>query len=330
MESHPKKQGRWRLRAAGTGTLIVIAFLTLTCGNTTFGQPQAEVNEPVAPSAKPAEQENTFEKQMNDLNNRREELARQARQQAQEARELRENRSAQEERVAGELRHTLEQMRGVERDLLGLQRQCEERTQRQMARESDRARGLAEQIEKLRAQTDEVRLHIERLNEENRRRTERIQTVLEQTRRQICILEERLGMTEHREQPSRPGEWEEPEEQIRVRPLEPRTEPSGGLTPPMRRMPFRPEQPIMELQEQVGQLRQEVHATGQKVDDLERRIGWAQPNHLVQEDLSQLQKQIASIQEQVQQTQLLVERRLCDNPYTIGNVGGRWYPNYGW
>ena len=329
MESHAREQGCWGLRAVGTTTLVASILLAFTYGGSTACAQAVRVQAvaPPNPSAEPAD---PVQNQINDLNRRREEWVQKARERESQWRELAGDNNARREQILTELRQIREQMYGVEKDLVRLDDQRRQRLESQIARAQDRARSLIEQIEKLRVQTGEVQGQMEQLNAQNRRQADQIASALEQTRRQIRIMEDRLSGPgipyQPRIEPPIPNPPLPPED--RRRPGMP-VAPGPGMQPPMQRIQSVPGEAVRDLQEEVRQLRIEMQGTRQRVQELANRP--QPPDPTIRNDLEQLRVKLDAIQQQVQQTQALVERRAhMDNPYSVGSAGGTWYPNYGW
>jgi DNA repair exonuclease SbcCD ATPase subunit len=329
MESHAKEQGCGGLRALGTVALIVSTLFAFVCGGpAAYGQ--AGWEQPAAPPDPPAGPAEPVQGQLNDLNQRRDELAQKAHQQESELRELAQDTNARRERILADLRQIHDQMCGVEKDLVRLDEQCRQRLEGQIARAQNRARGLAEQVEKLRAETREVQAQMEQARARSRREAEQIASALEQTRRQIRITEDRLNGPEIRYQPRVEPPIPNPPLPPEGRPSpEMQVAPRPGVPQPIRRIRPGPGEAVRDLQQEIRRLRIEMQGTRESVQELASRPEPAGPN--VANGLEQLRVKLDAVQQQVQQTQEAVERQArMDNPYCVGSAGGRLYPNRLW
>ncbi len=329
MESHAREQGCGGLRALGTAGLIAALLFALAYG-APAAYAQAGQGQAVPAPNPPAGPADPVQEQINSLSQRRDELAQKARQRESQLAELANDTNVRRERLVADLRRIHDQMCGVEKDLVRLAEQSRQQMEGQVARAQNRARSLIEQAAALRAEASEVQAQIAQAQAQNRRQAEMIASALEQTRRQIRATEERLNGVEITYQ----ARVESPVSNQPL-PVEDRrlagapAESSPSVPPAARRLPPIPAEALRNLQAEIGQLRLEMQSTGVRMQELANRP--QPPDPTIKTDLQQLRLKLDAVQQQVQQTQEMMERRVpVDNPYCVGSAGWGPYRNGSW
>jgi DNA repair exonuclease SbcCD ATPase subunit len=278
------------------------------------------------------------EARIDELNRRRADLVQRARQCQVQLMDLGQDNAPQREPLAAELQSIYRQMRGVETELVRMDEQRRKGLESQIASEQQRAADLIKQADKLRAETADVQRQIERLDAQNRRQAAEIASALEQTRREIRVLEERLdryGISYER-QPEPPAPQTPLPSGVIPRPEMPMT-PRPSTGPIVRRNPAGTElnETILEVQNEVRRLRAELEASREREMALEGRIPPQLPGPGIVAELEQLRMRLGVIERQMhqlsEQRTLRGEQPPCqDNPYSVGSAGSNWYPNWGW
>jgi hypothetical protein len=322
MESHVKEQGCVGPRALGTAAWVTSILLAFALGGpAVYAQPGG--SQAVVPANPPAGTVDPVREQVNSLSQRRDELAVKARQRELQLTQLVNETTARQAQILGDLRQIREQMRGVEQDLVRLGEQSRQQLESQVARAQNRVRSLTEQAEKLRVETSQVQVQMEQAQVQNRRQAEMIASALEQTRRQIRATEDRLngvGITyQARVETSVPNQAL-PVESGRLAGTP--AAPASGVGQPTRVIRPAPADGVRDLQEEIRRLRSDVQELANRPQP---------PDPTVRTDLQQLRMKLDAVQQQVQQTQEYMQRRVpVDNPYCVGSAGDGLYRSGGW
>ena len=328
MESHAKEQGCGGLRALGTAGLVTsILFVFALGGPAVYAQ--AGGSQAVVPANSSAGTVDPVREQVNSLSRRQDELALKARQRESQLRQLADETTTRQAQILADLRQIREQMRGVEQDLVRVGEQSRQRLESQVARAQNRVRSLTEQAEKLRAETSQVQVQMEQAQAQNRRQAEMIASALEQTRRQIRATEDRLNGVEITYQ----ARVETPVSNQAL-PVEGGRLAGTPAAPASVGQPTRPIRPapadgVRDLQQEVRRLRSDVQGVCATMQELANRP--QPPDPTIRTDLQQLRLKLDAVQQQVQQTQEYVQRRVpVDNPYCVGSAGAGPYRSGSW
>jgi hypothetical protein len=287
--------------------------------------PAREPNDPLfAPSPSPAAEPNQpVDALLAELNRSREDLAQRARQCQLRLMALGRGDTIKREVISAELRSIREQMCEVERQMARLSEQCH--------------RFQDGRKEKLRAEMESIQRRLDDLDAQNQQQAKDIASALEQTRREIRVMEERL---------TRFGIAFTPREAPMVpyppaasgRPLLPEVPatPAPEAEPPSARLPSppvaeaQPEESVRELKEKIRRLQAELDAACERERAIQAQTLPSRPGSAADE-FEQLRLRLDSLQSQIRQRQGVAERpAYSGSPYSIGSAGQGWVPNYGW
>ncbi len=251
-----------------------------------FAEPPREPNTPAlteppqtaGPEAPEAEQIRT-------LNSTRDDLAQRARVCLAQLADLGRSRAEtpQRQQITAELRSIHDKMCDVAQQLLHLRQRHGEDIDGQIAQEQERARICGEQVERRRAEMEEVQRRMDALGEEDRERTREMAAALDQTQREIRVMEQRLGKygisyTAYKEAALPKVALArgavvvpDPVPMAEMKP-EPSAEPPvAQAAPPSAKTTPDSNEAVRNLQEQVRQLRAELEAANERQQALVRQ-----------------------------------------------------------
>jgi hypothetical protein len=298
--------------------------------------PQASAEAQTSVAA-PPDPEQSVESQLNELNQRRDALAQKARKCQLQLMDLRRSNDPRREQVSTELRSLYRQMCNVESELLQLNERQQKRVAEQIAPEQEKARKYIEQMENLRGQMDKVQERIQEIDLENRQQTKEIFAAIEQTRRDIHVMEERLN---------RYGITYEPRTET---PLPGPPLPSEPIQPPavpeMPRLNAEPPEPIIlippqpgqaEAQEEIENLREQIRRLQAEIDATraqeramqEERRPPSRSESSVRSESEQRRARANAPRQREQVFERPAYPPYPDNPYSVGSAGQAWYPNW--
>jgi hypothetical protein len=388
MESYVRPERCSTVATGGTIILIVSTWLMLSLhgvalaqssdGNQPAASPpnppqepnqvasQADASDPVLVQPRvPTRPQQTVQIRINELNRRRSELTQKARQYQLQWMNQGQSNNPPRDQIAAELRSIHEQMCGIEKELVTLDEQRRQGIESQLAREQERARELIRGGDKLRAEAAEVQQEIERLDVQNRREAVEIAAVLDQTRREIRVMEQRLtsygiDYSPRTEPPAvtppvPPSPMRRREEPPMPRPNVPPPVPSNRPVPGP--SPAELNGMIQNLREEVRQLRAELRAIAEREQAPPGTRVMPQPEPpMIGAELQQLHMRLDALEQQlhmgldavqhdVRMRLDTVERQLQResartappeppgrhrSPYSVGSADQGWYPNIGW
>ncbi len=261
----------------------------------------------------PTEWEEPSPERIDELNRHREELAERARQRQFELQEMEQQRNARQRDIRAELREIHEQMAQAERELVQIERQQAQAQRRLLARAEDESARLNERLRNLQAQAERMQQTLEELRVRGGEQSQAVRNSLAETRQQMRRVEMQLqGLRAGRLVPV------PPRREPMHRPL---LEPEPIIEPPLPRgrrpapereeMRGQPGRPTMEMQEQLGDMRAQLQANSEKVDQIGTEVG------RLNESLAQTQERVKAL-----------SPRPC--PGTIGSAGYGygWQPNH--
>jgi flagellar biosynthesis chaperone FliJ len=287
---------------------VVLVGLVVLPGAAAWGQvvvapsvsfEQAESMPPRRAIHAPAESDIPGSQRIDELNRHREELGEMARQRQLELQDLREARNARERELRTELGEIYEQMVQVERNLAQIERQQEETQRRLAARAENESARLVERLRNLQAQAEQMQETLQELRDRGGEQREAVRRSLLETREQMRYMEQELRRLDV-------GPMREPQPQDEP-PVLWRREQSPER---QERMLLR-DRPVMEMQEQLGDIRTLTQQNTEKIEKLGTEVGRLNDN------LLQRQERIEALS------------KPC-RPGTVGSAGYGygWQPNF--